>query len=137
MYQHPRTLGQPGLAVHPAVLYEMLWDLAVFAVLIWLRGKVPKHGMVFWTAGLLYSIGVFLIRFTREDASQWTLGLTEAQLSALVGGVLSLWMLLYLSSRARKQGRDLPPDDSNDGEPERGVVESGPRVGTPAVTASD
>ncbi len=102
-YLHPNTLGQPGLSVHPAVVYEMLWNLMVFGICIWLRGRVPRHGMIFWVGGLFYSIGVFLIRFTREDASLWALGLTEAQLSAAAGGIISLWLLLYLASRARKQ----------------------------------
>ncbi len=108
IYTNPNTLGQKGIPVHPAVAYEMLWDLVVFGVLIWLRGRVPRHGMIFWTGGLLYSIGVFFIRFFREDAVLWAAGLTEAQLSALVGGVISLWALLYLASRARKAGTTAP-----------------------------
>jgi prolipoprotein diacylglyceryltransferase len=58
--------------------------------------------MVFWAAAVLYSVDVFIARFFREDASIWALGLTEAQLSSLVGGVIGLWMLLFLASRARK-----------------------------------
>jgi phosphatidylglycerol:prolipoprotein diacylglycerol transferase len=102
-YIHPNSLGQRGLPVHPAVAYEMLWDLVVFGVLIWLFGRLPRPGMLFWVAGLLYSLGVFVIRFFREDAALWAAGLTEAQLSALVGGAISLWLLLFLASRARKE----------------------------------
>jgi len=108
VYVHPNTLGQPGLAVHPAVAYEQLWDLAVFAVLIWLFARMPRPGMLFWTAGLLYSVGVFVIRFFREDAAIWAFGLTEAQLSAIVGGVASLWLVLFLAARARREQATRP-----------------------------
>jgi hypothetical protein len=27
IYTHPNTLGEPGIPVHPAVAYELLWDL--------------------------------------------------------------------------------------------------------------
>jgi phosphatidylglycerol:prolipoprotein diacylglycerol transferase len=103
LYTHPRTLGQPDIPVHPAVGYEMLWDLLVFGVLIYLIGRLPRSGMVFWTAGALYSIGVFFIRFFRADAAVWAFGLTQAQVSALIGAAISFWLLLFLASRARRE----------------------------------
>jgi phosphatidylglycerol:prolipoprotein diacylglycerol transferase len=36
VYLHPASLGQLGIPVHPAVEYEMLMDLLIFGVLIWL-----------------------------------------------------------------------------------------------------
>jgi prolipoprotein diacylglyceryltransferase len=103
LYEHPNTLGQMGVPVHPAVAYEMLWDLLVFGLLIWLNGRVPRPGMIFWTAGALYSVGVFFIRFFRADAAAWAFGLTQAQFSAVIGAAISFWILLYLASRARRE----------------------------------
>ena len=84
--------------MHPAVVYEMIWDLAVAAILIWiLRHRLRPDGMLFTSFLLLYSVGRFFITFFREDKI-WFAGLQEAQ-------VLSLLILTatvpYLAYRAQ------------------------------------
>lgn len=81
VYTHPNTAGERGLAVHPAVGYEMVWDLAVFGILLWLQGRLPRAGMLFWLYVALYAVGRFWTGFFRED-SPVLFGLGQAQLIA-------------------------------------------------------
>ncbi|MFN8536958.1 MAG: prolipoprotein diacylglyceryl transferase family protein [Thermomicrobiales bacterium] len=46
-YTHPNTLGERGVPVHLAVGYEMILDLLLCALLVWLYGKL-RPGMSFW-----------------------------------------------------------------------------------------
>lgn len=92
VYTHPNTLADPGLPVHLAVGYEMIWDLFVFALLWLMRGRV-RDGVIFWTFLLLYGLGRFWTTFYRLDQIQ-AFGLTQAQLIAVVGMVFGAAMLL-------------------------------------------
>ncbi|MBI4493645.1 MAG: prolipoprotein diacylglyceryl transferase [Chloroflexi bacterium] len=113
VYVHPNTLGELNVPVHLAVGYEMLWDLLAMGVILWLlglprgnRSRLPADGMVFWGLVLLYSVGVFVIRFWRVDAPLWAWGLTQAQLLAVGGFVVSIWLLAYLWARQHRSRLD-------------------------------
>ena len=101
VYTHPNTLGEPGVPVHLAVGYELLWDLAVFGLLWWIRGKV-RDGVIFWTFVVLYSLGRFWTSFFRFD-NVIAYGMGQAQLIAIVGMALGALMLLkvFLLDRPR------------------------------------
>ena len=101
-YVHPNTLGEPGKVVHLAVGYEMVWDIIVLAVLLKLRGKLPQDGMVFALYMGLYAFGRFFITFTRVD-TQVVLGLTQAQVIAVIMLVVSLPLVAWLATRPRKE----------------------------------
>jgi phosphatidylglycerol:prolipoprotein diacylglycerol transferase len=98
-YTHPNTLGQPGLPVHLAVGYEMVWDLLVFALLWLMRGRV-RPGIIFWTYLVLYGLGRFWTTFYRQDQIQ-AFGLTQAQLVAVAGIALGLVFLARAAARRR------------------------------------
>ncbi len=101
-YTHTATLGQRDY-VHPAVAYEMLLDLLLLGLLLWLRprvvGKTPE-GRLLWLFFALYSIGRFFISFLRLDAI-WFVGLREAQIVSLALLAISVVMLVYLTARRR------------------------------------
>lgn len=101
-YIHPDTLGEPGKVVHLAVGYEMIWDLIVLGVLLWLRGRLRRDGMVFALYTALYGFGRFFITFTRVDA-QVVLGLSQAQVIALIMLVVSVPVFFWLGSHPRPQ----------------------------------
>ncbi|MGH7299697.1 MAG: prolipoprotein diacylglyceryl transferase [Candidatus Rokuibacteriota bacterium] len=71
---------------HPTFLYESLWDLLVFAVLVlWLRPRIGRHpGAVFFAYIGLYSVGRFFIEALRLD-SFWVAGFRVAQLASVAG----------------------------------------------------
>lgn len=81
---------------HPAFLYESLWDLGVFAVLMALRmrGRV-RPGTVFFLYLGLYSVGRFFIEAIRLD-SFWLGPFRVAQIASVVGVGLAAGGLLYL-----------------------------------------
>lgn len=97
VYTHPNTLGEMGLPVHLAVGYELVWDMLVFGLLMLLRGRA-RFGVIFWLYVALYAVGRFWISFYRVDAIQ-ALGLSQAQLVAVVGVVLGVAALGWMGLR--------------------------------------
>ncbi len=80
-------------AVHPAVAYEMIWNVLALAVIWQLRGRLKPDGMI-WTLYLaLYAIGRFGVTFFREDRI-WTAGMQEAQFIALLILAITVPILL-------------------------------------------
>lgn len=92
--QRPLGLGQAEY-FHPTFLYESLWDLGLFAVLVW-GLRAPLHarpGALFFAYVGLYSVGRFLIESLRLD-SFWLGPFRVAQLASVAGVVLALAALL-------------------------------------------
>ena len=80
-------------AVHPAIAYEMIWNILALAVIWQLRGRLKPDGMI-WTLYLaLYAVGRFGVTFFREDRI-WTAGLQEAQIIALLILAITVPILL-------------------------------------------
>ncbi len=101
---------------HPTFLYESLWNLLVFALLMWLfvqsqRGKMAlKPGTLFLSYGIAYSLGRFFIEGLRMDSLM--LGpLRVAQLVSLAGIVLGSLGLVWLYSLGRPLPDVVSPQD--------------------------
>ncbi len=106
-YTHPQTLGEPGVPVHLAVGYELLWDVAILAICSWLlyRRLMPRDSMVWWSMIALYSAGRFVVQFFRID-TPFLMGLSQAQFLSFAIGALAVWILVYMWTRAsREQAR--------------------------------
>lgn len=112
VYTHPNTLAQPGLPVHLAVGYEMVWDLLVFGLLWLMRGRV-RPGIVFWTYLLLYGFGRFWTTFYRQDQIQ-AFGLTQAQLVAVIGIILGTVMIARALLLGRFWASEPEPAEQTD-----------------------
>ncbi len=70
------STGQLAMVVQPTFLYELLWNLLVFAVLLYLdRRFTIGHGRLFalYVAG--YCIGRFCIELLRDDAATHIAGI--------------------------------------------------------------
>jgi phosphatidylglycerol---prolipoprotein diacylglyceryl transferase len=114
-YTHPNTLGDLQVPVHLAVGYELLWDLVVLVLCMWVlyRQVMPREGMVFWTMIALYSLGRFVVQFYRLD-TEFLWGLSQAQLLAFGVGALAVWILVYQAASSRRalaveEGGEEPP----------------------------
>ncbi|MPZ13831.1 MAG: prolipoprotein diacylglyceryl transferase [Chloroflexi bacterium] len=94
MYLHADSPGS-RIPVHPAVGYEMVWDLVVLGALFALRNRLAIPGMTYWSYLLLYSTGRFLISFLRLDPIQ-VLGLQMSQTVALLAAYVAVFALLRL-----------------------------------------
>lgn len=95
----------PGFAqyefFHPTFLYESLWDLAVFVVLVGvLRPRLRRQpgGIFFWYLGL-YSVGRFAIEALRLD-SFWVSSYRVPQLASLVGIAIAVAGILWTARRS-------------------------------------
>lgn len=94
--QH-RPLGFEEYATfHPTFLYEMLWNLAAIAVLLWIERRFhPRGGMMMGFYLCAYSLGRFWIENLRIDQANQFLGLRiNAWTSLLVfalGILIAVW----------------------------------------------
>jgi prolipoprotein diacylglyceryl transferase len=120
VYTNPNTLGEIGVPAHLAVGYELLMDVVIFALLVWLargiirdergrlqfawRPRYPRDGMLFWMYLGVYSLGRFFIQFYRVD-TPFALGLSQAQLLSVLTAMVAVWALVYQAARRRRLER--------------------------------
>lgn len=94
---------------HPTFLYESLWNLAGFILVMVLVRKYASwlmEGDVFLLYGIYYGVGRFLVEFQRPDA--WMMGpLATAQWIGLASAIICGGLLAY---RHRK-GRAIPASE--------------------------
>jgi phosphatidylglycerol:prolipoprotein diacylglycerol transferase len=85
---------------HPAFLYESLWDLGVFVLLVsWLRPRFRSQpGALFFLYLALYSVGRFAIEALRVD-SFWLGGVRVPQAASVVGLLVAAAGLVWTRRR--------------------------------------
>jgi prolipoprotein diacylglyceryl transferase len=82
---------------HPTFLYEMLWNLAAAALLVWLDRRFRLgHGKVFALYVLLYTAGRFWIEALRIDTVNEIGGFRLNNYTALIGFITALVWLIWL-----------------------------------------
>ena len=99
-YTHTKTellYANNGLnshaASHPAVVYELLWDMVVLAMILPLRNRLRPYGMLFALYLGAYSVGKFFVSFLRLD-KEWVIGLTEAHFVAIAVMAITIPLLI-------------------------------------------
>lgn len=73
-----------GVYYNPTFLYESLWNIIVFILLMVILRKCKRNGMVFFTYIGLYSIGRFIIEGMRTDSLMFG-NIRMAQFVSLMG----------------------------------------------------
>lgn len=76
-----------GQAMHPSFVYEIIFQLTAFGVLLWLRSRVTHPGELFVLYVAAYAVFRFFVEFTRANETVW-LNLTRPQWFLLVSMVL-------------------------------------------------
>lgn len=99
-YTHPDSpsllaFGDPNLVQHPAVAYELLGDMAIFAVLLLIYARVTRSGVTFFAWMFLYGALRVGVSFLRLDDIV-LLGLRTAQLIGIGSMALALPAIIYL-----------------------------------------
>jgi prolipoprotein diacylglyceryl transferase len=88
------STGQLAMVVQPTFLYELLWDLALFVVLIYLdRRFTLGHGRLFATYVAGYCIGRFWVELLRDDTATHIAGIRINSFTStfvLIGAVVYL-----------------------------------------------
>ncbi|PLT29019.1 prolipoprotein diacylglyceryl transferase [Peribacillus deserti] len=97
-----------GAYYHPTFLYESLWNLAGFILLLFLRRVNLRRGELFLTYVIWYSIGRFFIEGLRTDSLMLTDYLRIAQVLSLSLIVIALAVIIYrrVSGQAVKHYKD-------------------------------
>ena len=109
VYTNPDSPGFGRAPSHPAVAYEMLADLALFALLWVLRGRLRTPGALFAVYAAVYSVIRFSLSFIRYDSHSSLLGLNQQgylSIPVFVAAVVALVVLLR-SHDERAQGGGL------------------------------
>ncbi|MDR1791065.1 MAG: prolipoprotein diacylglyceryl transferase [Propionibacteriaceae bacterium] len=99
-----RVAGYENFATfHPTFLYELLWDLAVAAILIWLGNRLKlAHGQVFALYIALYGFGRFFTEGIRLDYSYDVFGpIRFNQAMAIVICLAGVALFVILTRRHR------------------------------------
>jgi phosphatidylglycerol:prolipoprotein diacylglycerol transferase len=97
---------QPGIetsnlcAQHPAVAYEMLGDLLIVGLLLFMLRYLRRDGVPFFTATLLYSTMRFGVSELRLDSEEVIWGLTTPQITSLVMIGVSVVGIIWCWRRA-------------------------------------
>ena len=113
VYTHSESPSNAVYAIqssHPAVVYEMLWDLVVLGMLVALRNRLRPFGMLFVFFLGAYSVGKFFVSFLRVGSipgmdREVVLGLGEAHFVAIAVLLLTVPLLLAKAQWVRLPGR--------------------------------
>lgn len=95
----PWAINVNGEMVHPTFLYESLWDIGIFILLVVLLKKDKEKGNLFLIYLMLYSVGRFFIEMLRTDSLMIGF-LRQAQVISLV--LFAAALVIYLW-RKKKQ----------------------------------
>jgi phosphatidylglycerol:prolipoprotein diacylglycerol transferase len=97
IYANPASYApNDGIARHPVQFYELAGDLLIAAVLLNLRGHLPR-GVLFLTYLVLFSALRFFLFFLRGDVPIVAFGLTNGHLTAVAIAAVSipLWIRTF------------------------------------------
>lgn len=83
-----------GQAMHPSFVYEIVFQLAAFAALLWARDRVSRPGELFTLYVAAYAVFRFLVEFTRANETVW-LDLTRPQWFLIPGLLLVAFRVRY------------------------------------------
>lgn len=103
------STGEIMATVHPTFLYELLWNLLVFAFLMWADKRFTLgHGRVFalYVAG--YTLGRFWIEQMRVDEATMVFGM---RINTLVSAVVFIGavVVFFLLKRGREKPAEVDP----------------------------
>ncbi|MFC2947240.1 prolipoprotein diacylglyceryl transferase [Virgibacillus sediminis] len=83
-----------GTLYHPTFLYESMWNVLVFVLLILLRKFNPLRGEIFLTYAISYSIGRFFVEGLRTDSLYFG-DIRQAQLISILIIVTAIALIIY------------------------------------------
>lgn len=91
-----------GHYYHPTFLYESIWDVSGFVILIFLRKHI-KIGETFFLYLIWYSIGRFFVEGLRTDSLMLTSDIRVAQLISIILIIIGIVAIII-----RRKKRKLP-----------------------------
>jgi phosphatidylglycerol:prolipoprotein diacylglycerol transferase len=92
VYTNPESLGPIGVPVHPTQIYEIVYNLIVFAVLLKLKGRFQPDGSLFLIYLTFYALWRLGIDFIREG-TPFLFGLHEAQVISIIVLIITITLM--------------------------------------------
>ena len=109
VYAHPDSVAYAasqalplGMGLHPTQLYEIIYNLLLFAVLLKLRGRFKPDGSLFLIYLGLYSLWRVGIAFLREG-TPFLFGLPQAQVIGIIVLAVCVSLLAYRARWVRRE----------------------------------
>jgi len=99
---------QLGVAYQPAAAYEALGTLVILLVLLAMRHRKVRPGVVIISYVALYSMSQLLLDFLRQTEPVIAFGLKELQLTAIATLVLVMPLLVIIWRRTEGRARHAP-----------------------------
>jgi prolipoprotein diacylglyceryltransferase len=130
------VLGADGEPVvegffHPTFLYELLWNLAAAAFVIWADRRFRLgHGRAFALYVAAYCAGRLWIELMRTDPAETFFGVRVNVFTAVIVGLLAVAYFLWQRGRPREV-LDRRPQEPADGDLPAGPGEEAGRAPAP------
>jgi len=87
----------PNLPVHPLFLYESLWNLAAFFILLWFRKRKKGEGEVFFLYMISYGLARFVI-----DSLRFDLKIGNVNVNRVIGFLFAVaFIIVFVVRRVR------------------------------------
>ncbi|MGD6842902.1 prolipoprotein diacylglyceryl transferase [Bacillus infantis] len=96
-----------GTYYHPTFLYESLWNIAGFVILLSLRRVNLRRGELFLTYVIWYSIGRFFVEGMRTDSLMLTESLRMAQMISIVLVIGAIVLIVFRRTKGYADKRYL------------------------------
>ena len=104
VYTHPNSYAPLGVLLVPTQIYEIIFALALFGILLKLRGRLKPDGTLFLVYLTSYSAWRVGIDFLREG-TPFVLGLHQAQFISIIVLAVTIPMLALRTWRLRQQAK--------------------------------
>jgi prolipoprotein diacylglyceryl transferase len=131
----PLVLG----TFHPTFLYELLWNLAAVALVIWADRRFRlAHGQAFALYVAAYCTGRFWIELLRTDPAETFFGVRLNVFTSVIVGLLAVGYVVWQRGRPREhidRGQKALAEQAGDSGPTAGT-DAGTNAGTDAGTAT-
>lgn len=100
----------PGMFVHQTALYDALWSLAIFGILLYLDRRPSKRGFLYLSWASLYAAGRIATDFLRVDKTWFGIGLTGSQLTSIAVLLVCLFLLIRYRGVPVRVPAPSPPE---------------------------
>ena len=108
VYTHPASFAPLEVAVHPMQIYEIIFLLITFVVLIKLKGRLRPEGSIFLAYLGIYSLWRVGSDFLREGTF-FLFGLHQAQVIGLLVLAIVIPMMAYRTRWVKPRDEVEPP----------------------------
>lgn len=113
---YPSVSGciEPGMVVHQTAIYDSVWSLIIFGILMRLDRKPRPKGFLTLTWAALYFSGRIATDFTRVDKTWFDTGLTGSQLVAIAVVIISVAGLVKLRKTGATEPKSTPGEEAEE-----------------------